>query len=350
MDTEIRFLRELEEDLMAAAWREELGSVGPGRRRARPGRPHRGLLLAGGGLAALLGAAAVVGMLVLPLSPLAGPVPRGASLPVPGNASFSGYRQIGGGGAPAAVPSPAPLPGPSDRRSGLGDVGGPVLERVVRSAELTVVVPRGSFRDRFARAADVAERYGGFVEVSETRGDRAGVLVLRVDAARFGRAMDELRGLGEVERQVLRGRVVTGEVVDLQARLRIALERRRTLVDLLREARTVAETLRVQRALDETQVEIEEIQSRLATLDDLTAQATIRLVLREEGVPVRLTGDTATAPSVGTALRHAVAGFFRVVFAVLVGLGYVLPIAVLVAVVLGVGWLVARRVRRRVPG
>jgi hypothetical protein len=346
VDTEIRFLRELEEDLMAAAWREELGSVAPRRRRARPGWPRRGLLLAGGGLAALLGTAAVVGMLVLPLSRLAAPGSRDASA----SGSGPGLRQIFEEGAPAVVPSPAPGFAPFDQRSGPGDVAGSVLERVVRSAELAVVVPRGSFRERFARAADVAERYGGFVEVSETRGDRAGVLLLRVDAARFGRAMDELRGLGVVEREVLRGRVVTGEVVDLQARLRIALERRRTLVDLLREARTVAETLRVQRTLDETQVEIEEIQSRLATLDDLTAQATIRLVLREEGVPVRLTGDTATAPSVGTALRHAVAGFFRVVFAVLVGLGYVLPIAVLVALVLGVGWLVARRVRRRVPG
>jgi hypothetical protein len=103
--------------------------------------------------------------------------------------------------------------------------------------------------------------------------------------------------------------------------------------------------LRVQRALDQTQLEIEQILSRLRTLDRLTAMATIRVALREEGAEVAFTEDPARAPSLGAALRHAVAGFFRVVFAVIVGLGYVLPVAIAVAVVAVLGWLVLRRVR-----
>ncbi|HXF72725.1 MAG TPA: DUF4349 domain-containing protein, partial [Actinomycetota bacterium] len=186
-------------------------------------------------------------------------------------------------------------------------------------------------------------------EASETRGGHAGTLVLRVEADRFREAMAALRGLGRVERLSMRGRVVTGEVVDLRARLRVALERRRTLEGLMERARTVRDVLRVQAALDRTLVEIEEIRAQLRALDRLTAMATIRLSLREEGEPLELTGGTATAPGVGSAVRHAVAGFFRVVFAVVVGLGYVLPIALVVGSVLGVGWLVARRVRGRAP-
>ena len=50
-------------------------------------------------------------------------------------------------------------------------------------------------------------------------------------------------------------------------------------------------------------------------------------------------------PGLGSAWAHAIAGFFGVVFAVVVGLGYLVPIAV----VLLSGWLVFRRFRRRTP-
>lgn len=344
MDTEIRFLRELREDLMEAAWREELGRAARGARRGRPRRTRRrGPVLGTAAVAVLLAASAVVGS-----------VAERGTRPIEEHATD---RVEGFAGA-----TPAPSPAPADFSSAFVDAstgegegvigvragapsGSELLERVVRTAELTLVVPRGSFRGRFGEAADVAERFGGFVEVSETRGGRAGTLVLRVEAARFREAMDALRSLGRVERQVLRGRVVTGEYVDLRARLRIALERRRTLRELQARARTVGEVLRVQRALDQTQFEIEQILSRLRTLDRLTEMATIRVALREEGAEVAFTEDPARAPSLGAALRHAVAGFFRVVFAVIVGLGYVLPVAVAVAVVAVLGRLVLRRVR-----
>jgi VIT1/CCC1 family predicted Fe2+/Mn2+ transporter len=111
------------------------------------------------------------------------------------------------------------------------------------------------------------------------------------------------------------------------------------------EAAWREEVLRVQRALDQTQLEIEQVLSRLRTLDRLTEKATITIALREEGAEVSFTDPVARAPSLGAAFRHAVAGFFRIVFAVIVGLGYVLPVAVAVAAVAALGWLVLRRAR-----
>jgi hypothetical protein len=336
VDTEIRFLRELREDLMEAAWREELGRAAGGLRR-RPPRAagRRGLVLGAVALATLLAASAAVGSLVG-----LRPTGRAPSMRVRSLVVRNGVEA-------ATIPAAAPTPATADLAGGEAapaDAGGS-LEKVVRTAALAVVVPRGSFRERFAEAADVAERFGGFVESSETQGGRAGRLVLRVQAARFREAMDALRSLGRVERQSLRGRVVTGEYVDLRARLRIALERRRILRELQAKAGTVGEVLRVQRALDQTQLEIEQVLSRLRTLDRLTEMATITIALREEGAEVSFTEPVARAPSLGAAFRHAVAGFFRVVFAVIVGLGYVLPVAVAVAVVAALGWLVLRRVR-----
>ena len=66
---------------------------------------------------------------------------------------------------------------------------------------------------------------------------------------------------------------------------------------------------------------------------------TITLSLREEGVAA---ADAVSNPSLGRALKHSLEGFLRVLFAVIVGLGYLIPIAALA----GAAWLIVRRVRR----
>jgi hypothetical protein len=115
------------------------------------------------------------------------------------------------------------------------------------------------------------------------------------------------------------------------------------LLDLMERATTIEQTLRVQNALDDVQLRIEQIQGELNLLDDQTSMATIEATLREAGAPVELTQEEVEAPSVGSAWRHAIAGFFRALFAVFVGIGYLLPLALLAAVVVGIVLLVRRR-------
>ncbi len=167
-----------------------------------------------------------------------------------------------------------------------------------------------------------------------------GSIVMRVPAPRFAAALRDLRALGEVEVQTIRGEDVTAEYVDLRARLRIAKARRAVLLGLMDRATTIEQTIRVQNALDDTQLRIEELQGALSLLEDRVAYATIRLELHEEGVtpeaPIR-------NPSIPRAFDRAIAGFFGVVAGTIVGLGYLVPILVAAAVV----WFVVRRVRRR---
>jgi uncharacterized membrane protein YgaE (UPF0421/DUF939 family) len=66
--------------------------------------------------------------------------------------------------------------------------------------------------------------------------------------------------------------------------------------------------------------------------------------MRMSGVALPTQGEV-NHPGLGSAWAHAIAGFFGVVFAVVVGLGYLVPIAV----VLLIAWLVYRRFRRRSP-
>jgi hypothetical protein len=224
----------------------------------------------------------------------------------------------------------------------LNDVHGALvreLTRVIRTAEIGLVIPPDAFDERFATAVDIASTQGGFVATSTTR-ERSGSVTMRVPAANFAATLRSLRELGDVEVQSIQGRDVTADYVDLRARLRIAKSRREVLLRLMDRAISIEQTIRVQNALDETQLRIEELQGQLRFLDDKTSLATIRLQMREEGVEVATEVET---PSIPNAFERSFAGFVGVIAGVVVGLGYLIPLV-------GIGllaWLVVSRVRRR---
>jgi hypothetical protein len=213
------------------------------------------------------------------------------------------------------------------------------LSRVIRTAKLGLVIAPDSFDDRFAQVVDVATDNDGFVATSTSR-ERSGSVTMRVPAGNFAQTLQDVRALGDVEVQTIQGRDVTAEYVDLRARMRIAKSRRQVLLRLMDRATSIEQTIRVQNALDETQLQIEELQGQLRFLDNRTSLATIQVHLREEGVEIAAQVDT---PSIPTAFERSVAGFVGVIAGVVIGLGYLIPIALLAALV----WFVIVQVRRR---
>ncbi|MGH2635705.1 MAG: DUF4349 domain-containing protein [Actinomycetota bacterium] len=336
MDTAIGYLELVREDLLEAGAGE--------RRRARHprgigGRPSARTLIAAASVATLV-AAGTIGWFVTRTDE--------------GYGADSGRRTAG---RPTTVESPAP----ADEQASLGytpfidELSGNALEvlptwagtttltedaaRVIRTAELGLEIPRDSFDARFAQATDAAEASGGFVAASTTR-ERSGSVTMRVPAPSFGETLAELRSLGEVEVQTIQGRDVTAEYVDLNARLRIAKARRDVLLRLMDDATTIEQTIRVQNALDDTQLRIEELQGQVNLLDDRTSLATIRLELHEEGTQPVQEVDT---PSIPNAFERSVAGFVGVIAGIVVGLGYLVPV-LLIALA---AWYVVARIRRR---
>jgi hypothetical protein len=245
------------------------------------------------------------------------------------------------GAADPASPRPVEEPGLGYEGSGGGGnvSGPPAVTRVIRTAELAVVIPRDTFDERFGEAVDVAEEQGGFVADSRTR-TRSGSLTVRVPAANFDETLRALRALGTVEVEAVRGRDVTADYVDLHANLRIARARREVLLGLMADAVSIEQTIRVQNALDATQFEIETLQGQLRLLDDRTSLATIDFDLREQGVEPASEVET---PSIPNAFERAAAGFVGVIAAIVIGLGYLLPLIALGLVV----WFVVVRVQRR---
>jgi uncharacterized protein DUF4349 len=358
VDTAIGYLQEVREDLLGAAVR------GDGRRHGdQRGRPPLGFRDRFS-LRSLVAAASVVILVV------AGTVGWWVTRGGLGGFAADSAPVSGGGGAtgatgaaydptvrgPAGVPATTdadihfgavPQPAPSDELNLLYEqatlAGGnkalaQELSRVIRTAEIGLVIPADAFDDRFASAVDIAAAQGGFVSTSTTR-ERAGSVTMRVPAANFAATLRSLRELGDVEVQSIQGRDVTADYVDLRARLRIAKSQREVLIRLMDRAITIEQTIRVQNALDDTQLRIEELQGQLRFLDDKTSLATIRLNLREEGVePAKI--QKASIPN---AFERSIAGFVAVIAGVVVGLGYVIPLV-------GIGllaWFVVSRLRRR---
>lgn len=335
MDTTIGYLHEVREDLLTAAWRPDRRG-----RRHLPGRWRwSGPRLVAAVSVFCLVAAGATGWLVT----------RNGAQQLYAPTLTSGDQAAKGGfdpstGVPvetqASLTSGASLGLPNGVdivTAGPGSV--PDLSKIVRTANLSVVVPSGSFGKAFADASRVSDEVGGYVQTSNTR-DRSGSITMRIPSDRFDEALDRIRALGHVEAQTIAGKDVTADYIDLAARLRIAKARRLVLLRLMHKANSIEQTIRVQNALDDTQQQIEDLQGGINVLEDRTSFATIQLDLREEGVQPAMHVEK---PSIPGAWQRAIAGFIGVIVAVIVGLGYVIPVALLA----GLAWLVVARVRRR---
>ena len=219
------------------------------------------------------------------------------------------------------------------------------LSKIIRDGRIEVIVPTGEFAKNVTAVTRIAGTNGGFVLTSSTQNGQAGQFTLRIPAKRFDRAMDQLRALGTVKADAVTGDDVTAEFIDLQARLGILTDRRELLRDLQSKATSSSEILRFATLIDQVQLEIENIQGQLKFIHDQVAEGTIKVSLREIGAPEAEEQQPTDVdkPSLGTAFNLALQGFLRVLGAVVVGLGYLIPIGVIALI----AWFVVRLVRRR---
>lgn len=213
---------------------------------------------------------------------------------------------------------------------------------VIKTAQVRVAVEKEDFRDSVQDAISVAETAGGFVLSSEVGGgdERTGSITLRIPSENFERALGELKGLGEVKRERVAGQDVGQEFVDLRSRLRNYEAQEAVLLGLMQKASTVGASIRVQRELSGVQLEIEQLQGRIDYLEDQTEFGTITLDLVQAGV-----APPKPASAIAKAWANAKDTFVGVVSAVIVGAGFVLPIALLLLI----GAAIFRVVRPYVP-
>ena len=329
METNIRYLDLLEGDLMQVAVLEKARTVAnaPSRRHVR----WRSWLVAA---AALLVVAFAIGALAQLGS---GNQKRAASFATVGSAV-------------EGVPGPVLTPSGGAHRSARGSADQPKtadLSKIVRDGTISLSVPDGSFGPKLARVVAIAHANGGFVLSSQTEGSTTGTLTIRVPAARFDDAIGQVGALGTVESSSVTGKDVTNEFVDYRAHLQNLAGRRTVLRALLARTTTIGESLTVVNQLEDVQLQIDEIEGQLRFLNNQVAESTLTVDLREQSAPAgeNRTNEGIQNPSLSRALDRAIQGFFGILATIIVGLGYLLPLAVIAGVVAGVVMLVRRRGR-----
>jgi hypothetical protein len=259
--------------------------------------------------------------------------------------SESTAGSTGGGASEGSVEaSPGGAGSKASDRSVSSSAVPQVGPQVVKTASLRLGLANGSFEDKVAEAHAVADSFGGFVVesfASQGSGKRIaeGSLVLRIPAESYDSALSRLRGLGKVESLEESGQDVSKEFVDLNARIRQLRAVEAQLLELLQRADDVPAALAVQNQLSQVQLDLEQARGRLQYLDNRVAFATISMSMHELGVVAPKDGGFKIVDAWAT----AGSAFLTVVGWLFIGIAVVAPVLIL----LGLGFLVGREVRRR---
>jgi hypothetical protein len=344
METRFAFLERLEDQLT------EVAKADTRRMSAESRRGRSSTWKAwGSAVAALLGIALLVGLAqglmggassnqfssVGAAVNVVGTIPKGADVPAAGY----GTDQGAAGGAPSGTPAAA-SPNGQGRAGTTAD-----LSKIIRDGQIAVTIGDGTFDTARAQVSHIAAVNGGSVLSASTSGGDSGSFTLRIPAANFEKAMNQLATLGTVDSSAIHGQDVTAQYVDLKAHMKIYLARRKVLFGLMLQANTIGETITLQNQLEDVQLKIDQITGQLNYINKQVAESTIKVDLHEPGAVVATSPTEINNPSLGRAWDHAVQGSLNVLAAVTIGLGYLIPLLAIA----GLGYLVVRFARGRRP-
>lgn len=217
---------------------------------------------------------------------------------------------------------------------------------IIQTANLTLKVGHKQAFRATRRAVDIAQGLHGYVAYRDSLNHDSTVnLQVRVPASSFLFALKQLRSLGQVKVEDDSTQDVGLQVVDLSARLKNLETQRDQLLRLFGKAKSVADTIRIERVLSNVQGEVEQTQARMRYLNNQTQLGTISLTIQARTFKhhkPRLTSANAIGNAFGTAGN----GIVNVVAGAIVTVGYALPLAFFMFVGYGL-FLLGRRIYRR---
>ncbi|MFL5722949.1 MAG: DUF4349 domain-containing protein [Chloroflexota bacterium] len=177
----------------------------------------------------------------------------------------------------AAPPDQQPAPGVVAAAGALAPAPGLLIVRTG-----TLRLETASVGEVVERATAVATTAGGYVASSKETGsaaDRGARLDLRIPAEAWDRSLGGLRGLGTVLGQEIGTEEVTGQVIDLDARVGNLRATEAALQAIMVKATKIADVLDVQEQLTATRGEIEELTAKAASLRDRAAFGSLSLLV-----------------------------------------------------------------------
>jgi hypothetical protein len=231
-----------------------------------------------------------------------------------------------------------------------GAVGQPA--KVVTTGSIDLTISAGSIRSAVTKLTDLVTGAGGFVAKSDVQvgnsstGDpSSGTVVLQVPQTSFGSLLAQVQKVAKVQSVSSTSTDVTGQYVDLQARIAALQASRQQYLTIMSRATSIGDVLAVQSQLDSLQSQIEQLQGQLDALTGQTTYGTLTVSLSEPGQhPVP---GPHPRSGLSTAWHDSVSGFVSG-FEWLVRIaGPILFVAICLAVLATLGRLGWRGYRRR---
>jgi hypothetical protein len=235
-------------------------------------------------------------------------------------------------------------------RTAAGEVGATVTPNgplVIRTGTVSLDVASGRILQIFDRVSNAADSLGGFVASSSSTaaGDTTGAtLVVRVPSNDFGELVTRVDAFAKVESQSENGEDVTGESINLAARITNLKAEEGALRTLIARAGSIPSILAVQDQLFGVESDIEQLSAQQSSLIDRASYATLSVAL----VPLAAHSARKAKPgtnSVVHALKTAGHNTAVAARAIVLAIGWAFPVIVLAATA-----FVIWRLRRRITG
>ncbi|WP_326571948.1 DUF4349 domain-containing protein [Actinacidiphila glaucinigra] len=266
-----------------------------------------------------------------------------AGAAAPGLAEQPGARTADGDAENATGEKSGSGPG-----TGAGRTPTPAQSYIVRTATLTVEARNVS--GAVAKARTLVEGSGGYVGNESTSLDEDGLeystITLRVPPDGYDRVLKDLSELGTLRNRKVDAQDVTGQVVDVESRLktqRASVARVRELMD---RATRLSDIVSLESELSSRQADLEALEAQQASLKARTGMATITLEVQEPPVKeAPQKKDDGFWATVGDALGSGWHAFYMTLRGILVALAVVAPFAALALL----GYLGFRLLRRALP-
>lgn len=222
--------------------------------------------------------------------------------------------------------------------------------KIIRTGTMDLEVTDVAKAIRAAR--DVVAGAGGYIGASSTgsNGDQPyAEITYRIPVDRWEDALDDLRGLNGIATKVVAEQTqavdVTGQYVDLEARIRNLRASETALLAIAEKATRVSDILEVQAQITSVRGQIEQLEAQRNDLGDRTSYGTLTVTFQLPAVAAievqsnawdpGAIFDEASASLVGLLQAFAGAGIWLLVVWV--------PILVVVAIVIAfVAWLLRR--------
>lgn len=250
------------------------------------------------------------------------------------------------GGAPSAAPAAESGDKAGQPFAPVGDAAA-VRDgsKIIRTGSLQLEVTDVTAAINSGRSA--IQGMGGYIGASQQYNDGESIVATisyRVPSDRWEDALAALRALGTEVGEQTDTADVTGQIVDLDARIRNLRASESALVKHLSDSAKVADILEIESRLSEVRGQIEQLTAQKASLDDQVAYATLTVTYGVEVQAVRQAADRWDPRAEIDQAGASLVGFLQVLASAVIWFAIVgLPILLMLTLVVAIGLFVARR-------